>query len=83
MGEVTLYFMPGPIVQSLEERRRLRCSLSKDLVSVAGRNGERHRADLIEASTYDKHSVDPSIRPVCTRCYFTMTYMIQVCSDFH
>ena len=40
------------------------------------------RADLIAASVYDKYSVGPSIRPVCTKCCFTMTNMIQVCSNF-
>ena len=39
--------------------------------------------DLIAESIYDCHSVGPSIRPFCTRCYFTMTDMIQVCSNFH
>ena len=28
------------------------------------------------ASVYDKYSVGPSIRPICTRCCFTMTNMI-------
>ena len=40
-------------------------------------------SDLIAASTYDKYSVDLSIRPICTRCCLTMTDMIQVCSNFH
>ena len=39
--------------------------------------------DLIAASSYDKCSVGPSIRPICTRCCFTMTNMIQVCGNFH
>ena len=39
--------------------------------------------DLIAASNHDAHSVGPSIRPICTRCYFTMTHMIQVCSKSH
>jgi len=39
--------------------------------------------DLIAVSVYDKHSVGPSIRTICTRCCFTMTDMIQVCSSFH
>jgi hypothetical protein len=37
---------------------------------------------LIPASIYDKYSVYPSIRPICTRCCCTMTNMIQVCSNF-
>jgi hypothetical protein len=41
------------------------------------------RSNLITASSYDKYSVGPSIRPICTRCCFKMTDMIQVCSDFH
>ena len=46
----------------------------------------RHvRAPLraIQSSTYGKYSVGPSIRPIRTRCCFTMTTMIQVCSNFH
>ena len=39
--------------------------------------------DLIAASIHDKYSVSPSIRPVYTRCCFTMTNMIQVCSIFY
>jgi hypothetical protein len=35
---------------------------------------------FIAASIYDKYSVRLSIRPVCTRCCFTMTDMVQVCS---
>ena len=34
-------------------------------------------------STYNSYSAAPSIRPVCTRCCFTMTDMSQVCSNFH
>jgi hypothetical protein len=37
-------------------------------------------ANLIAAGVYVKYSVGPSIRPICTRCCFTMTYIIQVCS---
>ena len=40
-------------------------------------------ADLIAASIYDNYSVGPSIRPICTRYCFTMTNLIQVCSNFH
>ena len=54
---------------------------------------ERHRstcapgtrtppADLIPASIYDECSIGPSIRPFFTSCCFTMTNMIQVCSNF-
>ena len=38
--------------------------------------------DLIEASIFDEYSVGLSIRPICTRCGFTMTNLIQVCSNF-
>ena len=31
----------------------------------------------------NEHWAGPSIRPICTRYWFTMTYMIQVCSNFH
>ena len=31
----------------------------------------------------DRCSVGPSIRPICTRCCFTMTDMVQVCSNGH
>ena len=34
--------------------------------------------NLITAGVYDKYSVDPSFRPICTRCCFTMIHMIQV-----
>ena len=37
----------------------------------------------IAVSIYDKYSVGPSIRPLCTRCGFTMTNASQVCSSFH
>jgi len=42
----------------------------------------RNPLDLIAASIYHKYSVGPSIRPICTRFCFTMTNMIQVCSNF-
>ena len=38
--------------------------------------------DSIAASIYNIHSVGPSVRPVCTRCCFRMTNMIQACSKF-
>ena len=41
------------------------------------------RDDLIAGSIYDEYSVGPSIQPVCTTYCFTMTNMIQVCSNFH
>ena len=41
---------------------------------------EAEEAQVIAA---DKYSVGPSILPICTRCCFTMTNMIQVCSNFH
>ena len=40
-------------------------------------------SDLIAAIIYDKYSVHPSIRPICTKCCFPMTNMNQVCSNFH
>ena len=40
-------------------------------------------SDSIAASIYNKYSVGPSIRPICTRCCFTMTDVIQVSSNFH
>ena len=40
------------------------------------------RADLSRTSIRDTYSVDPSIRPMCTRCGLTMANMIQVCSNF-
>ena len=39
--------------------------------------------NLIAASIYDKYSVGPSILPIGTRCCFTMTNLIQMCSNFH
>jgi len=38
--------------------------------------------DQIAASIYDKYSVGISFEPICSRCCFTVTHMIQVCSDF-
>jgi len=50
----------------------------------AGSNADPlYSPHLVAASTYHKHSVGPSIRPVCTRCCFTRTNMIQVSSKFH
>ena len=40
-------------------------------------------SNLIVSSIYDKYSIGPSIRLVCTRCCFNVTNMIQVCSNFH
>jgi len=34
--------------------------------------------DFIAASIYHKYSIGPSTLPICTRCCFTMTYIIQV-----
>ena len=39
------------------------------------------RVDLIAASIYEKHSLGPFVRPICTRCCFATTNMIQVCSN--
>ena len=38
--------------------------------------------DVIATSIYYKCLVGPSNRPICTRCCFAMTHMIQVCSKF-
>ena len=43
----------------------------------------RPSRNSIAASIYDKYWAGPSIRPICTRCCFTMTRMIQACSNFH
>jgi hypothetical protein len=48
----------------------------------AERRGAVWKHDLIPASIYDKYSVCPSVRPICTRCCLTMTNKIQVCSNF-
>ena len=45
--------------------------------------GKTKPSNLTTASIYDRYSVGPSIEPVCTRCCFTMSKMIQVCSNFH
>ena len=42
----------------------------------------RCHADLIAVSVYDGNSVGPSTQPICTRWCFTMTNMIQACSNF-
>ena len=39
--------------------------------------------DQIAASISDTYSIGPSIRLIYTRCFFTMTNMIQVCSNVH
>ena len=51
---------------------------------VMGRGSIRSvpMTNQISASIYDKYSVGRSIRPICTRCCFTMTNMIQVCGNF-
>ena len=46
-------------------------------------SGEPKWTDLIPVSICDTYSVSASIRPICTRCCFTMTDTIQVCSNFH
>ena len=50
---------------------------------TAGEGTVMRRLDVIAASMYDKDLVGPSIRPICARCCFTMTRIIQACSDFH
>ena len=42
----------------------------------------RKTCHFIPPRMYDEWSVCPSIRPICTRCCFTMTSKIQVCSNF-
>ena len=37
---------------------------------------------LLAARIHGRYSVGSSLRPMCTRCCFTMTNMIQVCSNF-
>ena len=39
--------------------------------------------DQITVSIYDEYSAGPSIRFICTRCFFTLINMIQVCIKFH
>ena len=39
--------------------------------------------NLIAAIIYDIYSVGPSMQPICTRRCFTISNMIQVCSNFH
>ena len=38
--------------------------------------------DLIAVSIYEKYSVGPSVRPVCTRCCFAVARMMQMCRKF-
>ena len=40
---------------------------------------KRPSQNLIAANIYDKYSIGPSNRPICTRRCFTMTSLIQVC----
>ena len=89
MSEVPLYSVPRrPWPEGLNDR-----SLQKKKVALGerflgtrsprgGACGQRKCVDLIAASIHDNYSVGPSIRPICTRCCLTMTYMIQVCSYF-
>ena len=48
----------------------------------AEREGLDTRADIIAARICDKCPVCLSIRLICTKFCFTMTNMIQVCTDF-
>ena len=41
--------------------------------TFAARCFRSRHLNLIAASVHDKYMVGPSIRPICTRCYFTMT----------
>ena len=38
-------------------------------------------SDVMPASIYDKHSVGPSIRPICTKRCFKIANIIQVCGN--
>ena len=65
-----------------------RCSAVKTrhesiLPSKSTRLSSGNMKDWIAEGFYDKYSADPSIRPICTRCCFTTTNMIQACSDIH
>ena len=43
---------------------------------------EEKGAKQVAAGIYTKHSVGPSIRPICTRRCLTMTNMVQACYCF-
>ena len=49
-----------------------------DLPSICRKYSPRQAA-----SVGDKYSIGPSIGPSCTRCWFIMIIVIQVCSNFH
>ena len=38
---------------------------------------------VIAVSIREKYSAGPSIRPICTRCYFTINDMIRLWSNCH
>ena len=64
-------------------RHFLKCGRGTAKRGNDSRSGAHTIIDLIAASIHDEYSVGPSIRRICTRCWFTMTSMIQVCSEFH
>jgi len=59
----------------------------QDLPGAASVNEVRTRtagiADLVAAHIDDKYSKGQPIRLICTRCRLKLTYMMQVCSNFH
>ena len=66
------------------ERKRERGSgVGKSAVHWARHTCPGSQCDLIAANVYEKYSVGPSIRSIYTRCCFTMTDTIQVCSNSH
>ena len=75
-------------IRKVENKERIIIFLSENLASA--RRLRKQLSDLIAASIcdqysvalasfYEKYSVGPSIRPICTRCCFTITDMLQVC----
>ena len=62
-------------------------NLSRRLESRQGLIGKAEQTetepDLIAASIYDEYSIGPSIRPICTTRYFTITNVVQACSNFY
>ena len=56
-------------------------------LNLAGQTETLHKSrsgrDLIAESIYNKYSVGPSIKSICTTCCFTMTNMNQARSNLH
>ena len=55
----------------------------KKLLRGNGSNSLYHDKSGPAARMYGQYSIGPSIEPICTRCGFTKTRMIQVCSNFY